>query len=104
MDSQIRYPESKSAGDDPCILSVYLRPVTMSAQPTDKEECHGDVAVTVVRSGEGGGGGEVGGEVVSCSPGGVELLAGNELVVVCCLQVSGTVRTGETEGGARGPD
>ena len=103
MDSQIRYPESKPAGDDPCILSVYLRPVTMSAQPTDKEECHGDVAATVVRSGEGGGG-EVGGEVVSCSPGGVELLAGNELVVVCCLQVSGTIRTGETEGGARGPD
>ena len=101
MDSQIRYPESKPAGDDPCILSVYLRPVTMSAQPTDKEECHGDVAATVVRSGEGGGG-EVGG--VSCSPGGVELLAGNELVVVCCLQVSGTIRTGETEGGARGPD
>ena len=99
MDSQIRYPESKPAGDDPCILSVYLRPVTMSAQPTDKEECHGDVAVTVVRSVEDGGG-----EVVSCSPGGVELLAGNELVVVCCLQVSGTVRTGETEGGARGPD
>ena len=80
VDSEVSQPEATPAGDDPCrqyTLSVFPRPVIMSAQPTDKQECYGDVAVVVCSKGGGGGG-----QVVSCPPGGVEVLARYELVVV----------------------
>ena len=88
VDSEVRQPEAAPAGDDPCsqnTLSVFPGPghnVIRSAQPTDKQECYGDVAVVVSSKGGVGGGGGGGGEVVSCSPGGLEVLARYELVVV----------------------